>query len=530
MIFIPIGDENPRARTPYVNYALIGINIVLFILFFLSEHSRTILERYALWPASVTLFNLISSQFLHAGILHIVGNMLILWIFGDNVEDRLGHLGYLAFYLTAGVIGGLVHVWFVPESMAHIPCVGASGAISGVLGAYVLFYPRNFVRIWYIWWFLFFRTGVVYITAKWAIGIWFIVQFLLGVVFRDDDSGIAFMAHIGGFLCGVVMAWVLKSASIPASGLSPDGVGLRPQLEGESKTIPQSTASSVVELSEDSEPFLAETKTSRFRSRIAEPHPDPDSVNVVRATDEIIDTGRIGRIISRHTGESLVDVTMRLRKSRGVIARNVPPEIAEELATSLTAEGLKVLTIPNKEVMSLPELFRAKSAGCSEGGMSFILRDGSRIDANWKHILMVVAARVQSERVVAVFEPEMELVDHIEFRYGVYRRSAGVQKEDKVPLKTDRMTVIDAFLLQPWARIRVTQGETNFNLMNVSGLGAGFKKYAQAVLKFRKGTLVNSGVKVIIHRGQWGYLNFSKERDFDNYCWWLLQLSRQKNR
>lgn len=145
------------------------------------------------------LFTLFSSMFLHADILHILGNMVYLWVFGDNVEDSCGHLGYLVFYLLSGLAGGLLHYYSDPTSI--IPSLGASGAISGVLAGYLVLFPIARIRVAVVGYWGFFR--IIRIRAFWMIGFWFLMQVFF--VFIADTSGVAYWAHIGGFIAGLLM-------------------------------------------------------------------------------------------------------------------------------------------------------------------------------------------------------------------------------------------------------------------------------------------------------------------------------------
>lgn len=204
----PIRDHNPSGRTPYVVYALIAINIVVYIatLNLMSDNraAHFFLTEWALIPENITAGNnfqtLISTQFMHGGFLHLFGNMLFLWIFGDNLEDEMGHLGFLAFYLSAGVGAGLIYVATAPHSV--VPTVGASGAIAGVLGGYLLLFPKAKVDILLIL-IVFFR---VFVIPAWvALLVWLALQ-LFGSVGADPNAGgVAYWAHIGGFAVGMLL-------------------------------------------------------------------------------------------------------------------------------------------------------------------------------------------------------------------------------------------------------------------------------------------------------------------------------------
>ena len=212
---IPIRDENPTRRVPFVNYALIAINLLVFFWqVSLGPSSETAFYSFALVPLDVTsgfdmgdLRSVFTSMFMHAGLMHLLGNMLYLWIFGDNVEDALGHFRYLLFYLAGGFAASLTHVFLYPSST--IPTVGASGAIAATLGAYLLLFPnRRVVTIIPFGFFL----QVARIPALIVLGFWFLLQLLEGTLALGmaQLGGVAFWAHIGGFVFGMVVGPLLR--------------------------------------------------------------------------------------------------------------------------------------------------------------------------------------------------------------------------------------------------------------------------------------------------------------------------------
>jgi membrane associated rhomboid family serine protease len=211
-MFIPLKDTNPSRSFPIVNISLIIANVLVFLyqlslppnafkVFVLSN--ATVPARIPSFLAGQVGFEtaflpLLTSLFLHAGLLHLGGNMLFLWIFGDNVEDFFGHLTYLFFYLVCGIGAGLLHVFFNLTSI--VPALGASGAISGVMGAYMLLYPRERILTLV---FIF----LVPIPAVFILGYWFLLQFLSGVsaLGGTASGGVAVWAHVGGFLLGMIL-------------------------------------------------------------------------------------------------------------------------------------------------------------------------------------------------------------------------------------------------------------------------------------------------------------------------------------
>ncbi|MDT8328308.1 MAG: rhomboid family intramembrane serine protease [Roseovarius sp.] len=201
----PIRDHNPSGRTPYVTYALIALNVVIYLGYWpLFSDARALNQFFFDWamiPARVTQMGgysgLLTSMFLHGGVMHLVGNMLFLWIFGDNMEDRMGHLPYLAFYLACGVGASLAQVASDPASM--VPTVGASGAIAGVMGGYLLLFPRARVDILIIF-IVFFR--IITIPAAILLVLWFAIQLYSGIGADLSMGGVAYWAHAGGFVIG----------------------------------------------------------------------------------------------------------------------------------------------------------------------------------------------------------------------------------------------------------------------------------------------------------------------------------------
>ncbi|MGD9862955.1 MAG: rhomboid family intramembrane serine protease [Pseudodonghicola sp.] len=204
---LPIRDHNPSGRTPFVVYALMAINIGVFLTY-AGLPERQLLQQiyvpYALIPARLGygegFATLITSTFLHGGVLHLAGNMLFLWIFGDNLEDEMGHVGFLLFYLACAVGAGLIHVLASPGSM--VPTVGASGAIAGVMGGYLLLYPKARVDILIIL-VIFFR--IIAIPAWLMLGLWLGMQLLGGFNADPNAGGVAYWAHAGGFVVGMIL-------------------------------------------------------------------------------------------------------------------------------------------------------------------------------------------------------------------------------------------------------------------------------------------------------------------------------------
>jgi membrane associated rhomboid family serine protease len=218
----PIKDDQPRYSTPYVNGFLIAVNILVYLFQasldprsydllahqfgVVPSHLSAFLAGSPRYPQAAIVIPFFTSMFLHAGWMHVLGNMWFLFIFGDNIEDYLGHFRYLLFYVLCGLFAMATQVAVYPHS--NLPTVGASGAIAGVLGAYFILYPRARVLTWFF-------VFVLYIPAWIILGYWFVLQFLAGAAMLSvaqtgrDVGGVAVWAHVGGFVAGLVMVKLL---------------------------------------------------------------------------------------------------------------------------------------------------------------------------------------------------------------------------------------------------------------------------------------------------------------------------------
>ncbi|WP_172293877.1 rhomboid family intramembrane serine protease [Pseudoruegeria sp. HB172150] len=204
----PIRDHNPSQKTPYVTYALIVVNIAVFLLTLpaMSDNreSMNLLYHWAMIPARISegeaFYTLLTSAFLHGGAMHIFGNMLFLWIFGDNMEEHCGRVGFLAFYVACGVGSGLIHYLTAPYST--VPTVGASGAIAGVMGGYLLLFPKARVDVLFIFIIIF---KIFPIPAWIMLGFWLGLQVVNGFGTDASVAGVAHWAHVGGFAIGFLL-------------------------------------------------------------------------------------------------------------------------------------------------------------------------------------------------------------------------------------------------------------------------------------------------------------------------------------
>ena len=224
---IPLHDDNPTTITPAVTISLIGACVLVFF-YQISLPSEAAVDdfirSFGAIPAAIfgnmpasdvaaipPVATLVSSMFLHGGLMHIGSNMLYLWIFGNNIEDVMGHARFIGFYFLCGIIAALCHAMIGPSS--EVPMVGASGAISGALGAYILLYPKAQVLVLIP---LGFLLHSVYVPAGLVLGLWFLLQLLQGgMSLGNEGGGVAFFAHIGGFIAGMALIPFFKYSHVP---------------------------------------------------------------------------------------------------------------------------------------------------------------------------------------------------------------------------------------------------------------------------------------------------------------------------
>ena len=213
---IPLRDDIPSSTFPIVNYILIAINVIVFgFELSLGQSLNEYIFNHAVIPAQAVsagftveqFAKMTATMFFHGGWLHLLGNMLYLWIFGDNVEDSMGHFKYLVFYLLTGYLATFAHIFFFPHS--NIPLVGASGAIAGVLGAYLVLFPRARVLTLV---FVFVFIQIIYLPAILFLGLWFVLQLVSGAVsFGQVGQGVACWAHVGGFVAGIALVKIFAT-------------------------------------------------------------------------------------------------------------------------------------------------------------------------------------------------------------------------------------------------------------------------------------------------------------------------------
>jgi membrane associated rhomboid family serine protease len=466
-MFIPIGDDNPRERTPFVNYSLLAANIAVFFLFTFPKPRPEILERFALTPSRAEPLAFLTSMFLHANLLHLAGNMLFLWIFGDNVEDRLGHVGYAVFYTACGLAAAALHMVTLPAhhpayarlglSPADIPMLGASGAISGVIGAYVLFYPRHRVKmlLWFYWF-----VDILYIPAFWWIGIWFLEQLLFA---RLGFTGVAYWAHIGGFLAGAAAGTAIRLGA----RLLPDPRRREPRALD--RTLPERRPFLFLEDDAGIE-FVGEAE---------------DRYAVLLLDEELHAVGRIARAAAPVTGEEPRQVARRLEATRGMIARDLPRAAAERLQRELHVQGIPAALILYHRV-NLPPEPRPVEAASWDDHAARLRAGGEVLPVPWTAPFLAVGARVGPSAFIDLF-----VARRVAFRLS--------DAPDVAYVRVD-----------PRRRAEIP-----------ADLGA----FARSLAERAPGAALNEAVRVLAHHGSWGWLHFKSARDHDDYLFWIYNLT-----
>ena len=374
-MFLPIGDENPRERTPWVNYALLAANIAVFFLFCFPEpREETVLVSYAMKPAELRWHTLFTSMFLHAGFLHLAGNMLFLWIFGDNVEDRLGHAGYAVFYTACGLSAGFAHIFTTADPGLYT--LGASGAISGVVGAYAVFFPRHRVKM-LLW--IFIYVNVLHIPAVWWIGFWFLQQVFLAYL---GVGGVAYLAHIGGFAAGVAVAFL---ARMIRSGLRP-----APRVPEEIREPSRARPSR--------RPFITMEDDAGIEFL-----DDPgDRYAVLRLTDTLIQVSRVAQTASAVSGEDPRRIARRLEATRGLICRDLPRAGAERIQRALQAQGVASAIVHQSRANLPPPRAPAEAVAWDDAFLRLTV-GSSVLPVLWTAPFLYLGARAGGETFIDVF-------------------------------------------------------------------------------------------------------------------------------
>ncbi|KAF0240000.1 MAG: rhomboid family [Planctomycetota bacterium] len=494
MLLLPISDDNPTQRRPVVMQAILAINVAVWILAVATGTGAAVFLKLGLVPGNFSFVNLITSQFIHTGIFHLAGNMLFFWIFADNVEDRFGRGWFLLMYLASGAVGAIVHAIAVSGTdHALIPLGGASGAISGVLAAYLVFYPQQPVRIFYL---IFIYPGFFHVRALWVIGVYAAEQVVMILITRGQ-GGVAYWAHIGGFGAGLAFALAdrmkrgLPEEILPAGegwkrriGKQPSGVTrIWKRLGAEALVRPAAPELPPIEV-----PF----------ARIAQ------GWTVLRADDSLADVSAIASLVSRVTGEPLADVSRRIRATRGVLARGLSDQSAALLVKTLAASGgPPAFAVDESAAGPLPPPASASTAAAGPDGFVLEMAEGGKWAVPWTRVAAVYAARLDRR------DP---------------RASGGFTE------RFIETTLVDVVTRNPEGRIRLAQDVERSAAAASERATPAMQAFCASILRHRGSIPVNNGVAVAAGRGNWGYLRFPGEADYEDYAWWLAQLIRARSR
>ncbi|MCE9584843.1 MAG: rhomboid family intramembrane serine protease [Planctomycetes bacterium] len=493
MLLLPISDENPTQRRPFVTHTLLAVNVLVYLIGLLTGTSEQIFQKFGLVPNNFHFFNLVSSQFIHAGILHLAGNMLFLWIFGDNVEDRLGRGWYLLMYLASGAAGAIGHAIAVAGTeIAQVPLGGASGAISGVLAAYMIFYPNQPVRIFYL---ILLYPGFFHVRALWVIGVFAGQQVLMIALTRGHDH-VAYWAHLVGFIVGAGFAladrWV---NGMPAETLAA-GAGWKPWRSGRGT----SSASRIFRAPPAIPPMELPPAPS-FEvpmARVAE------GWAVLRADDALVDVSALSAVVARVTGEPVVDAARRIRSTRGVLARGLTVEKARATRDLLkAARGPAAFLVDETAAPPFPPAAAASSAAAGPPGFQFDMADGGKWTVPWNRVVAVFAARLDRRAPAP---------------------ASGTKLYTRAMERFIETTLVDVITRNPEGRIRLAQDTERFGPAARDESTAEMQAFCSSILRHRGAVPLNNGVAVVAGKGSWGYLRFSGEGDYEDYAWWLFQL------
>ena len=499
-MILPIGDVQKPEKTPYVNYALLGINVFVFL--FIQPNQLTaneweiqeFFEQYAFVPARFSFLTLFFSMFMHGGLWHLIGNMLFLYIAGDNVEDRLGKIGYIFFYLACGVAASMAYFLFNLGSA--IPTLGASGAISGVLGAYFLLCPRNQVKFFY-W--IFFFIGVFYVSARVVVVFYFaidLIMFLLG-----GESGIAVEAHIGGTIFGFLVTLALIKTHLASpylatehharsfrkvSPFARDHRG-RPfiRFPGSSPYARYSNQRHIFrDEPREQADWLSDSYAAPSHAPVWQQAQTASGLFTVVAQKPIGGSvSRIAPAVASLTGVTAEQAARALRADYGVIARNMPGQAAASLEASLAQFDVTVALLRNEDTIDLPPVQELTNMVPGDAGVTFYTTGTHSLTKRRDEIFLMVCGAVGG-----------------------------------VP-------TMDIYTYEPWTRFRVSRESKVFE----HPAPANIRSITARILKGHN-IPVNRGVKVLVDGGDWSRVAFPSQEDFDRYCYWLIQVVNARNR
>ncbi len=370
---LPIGDDQDHERAPVVNGVLLGANAVAFVVFCLPHPRPGVLEAGGLVPADLDPVTLLTHMFLHANLFHLLGNMIFLWIFGRLAEERLGHSGYALFYLVSGLAAAFLHVATAEDP--SVPLIGSSGAVSGAIGACIVFCPRANVKM--LFWFLMVGTFMIPVTL-WAL-LWFVEQAYFA---SRGMGGTSYYAHLGGFAAGAAIAWL---TALLARFLRPRRAAPLEPRDAASLMEPRRAFGPVAD---DADPAFLDDSI--------------DAYAVVTLEDAVPEALKIAGLAAAATGSAAEAVAARLQATRGVVLRNVPRAAAEQARRQLQAEGIGVALVADQPANHPPAPAIIDAASWDDRVLR--LRIGNQVvTVSWPSPFLAVAARAGGPAFVDLF-------------------------------------------------------------------------------------------------------------------------------
>lgn len=495
-MFLPISDENVYTTRPIVNYVLIALNGIGFII--------------ACMVGGTGPFAFLE------GLLIVGVTLLFLWITGDNVEAAYGPWGYAAFYLGCGLFA--LTAGRQVETGWPIPIVGASGAIFGVLGAYVVLYPQNPIRFWYSW---YYRFGTFQVQAVYAIAAYIALQLLYWVVV-GRWSRVPHGAHLAGFTAGVGLTYVcfrlgMTTRHRPHAWIRPPSSARRTR-EG---SLPSKDAAR--------EHLLIPKVPRRVHLR-ARGHQarglriqDPSAYFLIRADESRINVRLTGEILARELGCPLADATSIVGTTKGFLTREIPEDQAERLVPLLEEAGVRALAVPCKDLEDLPRAILLRGVRIHANGME-TRTEWEEFSILWQEIRLVSCGRIRTEKTIRTARapaPRDAFLPSPGYGGGLYPTGRSVT--EKV---THDDIVIDLFHTDPKLRFRFWEGR--FALKDIGGPNwtARMRDLAQRIVKNASGPFISPGLTALAQGKDLGPYSFPGRSSYENYIRYLFLLER----
>lgn len=521
---IPIGDENPRARQPWVSWTFAVLIASSYLFFVVGRRPPTGALGFFLSPV------------LAPDPVTAIWSILALVIFADNVEDRLGPLFHACLLTGAGWIGAATRAADPPGThailgmgVAHFAFAGAAAAATTAAVAYAVLFPLHQIKFWHIFTPRRRHRGLLalmdsydsrpavsdsfYVSAPLGIFLWGLGVLAGAIVGLRTGGELAalFFGAVAGMGAGLAIR--VRSGQ-PAFPSEIEPAALAAPATPAWAAPPTEGIASIGPLTSAEAPSPASYSYVAPKPLQAPPPFVTGGCAVLRETDELYDVGQLGRVAAKFMGIPVADATRRIRQTRGVLARNLDRDRAVEMARAVTAAGVPAFAVSEERTGGLPEAQMAGSCGCNASGMEFDLGGGRKAHVSWNEVAVIAASRVDEK------DQAISLVD----LDPAGPQAPAVTTRDRVT----QTTLIDVVTARPPMRFRVARQEAVLgNAGDVSS--AGFRQFAASCLKHRGAAPVNKGLSVIAKRGAWGYLAFDNPASYEEYLWWLLQVIRRRS-